>query len=112
MRVSIDVSGSRPDDRLKELGLAHFYFNTAVENYLATDPDDRDLETMLEIAPMQATALPPGTFDSYYNEKLAEDLPLDIRRPPRMNADDEAIDDLMRLASLVESGVESSTATS
>jgi hypothetical protein len=66
----------------------------------------RDLETMLEIAPMQVTALPAGTFDSYYNEKLAEDLPLDMRRPPRMNADDEAIADLIRLATLVEAGVE------
>ncbi|MCH7907151.1 MAG: GH3 auxin-responsive promoter family protein [Chloroflexi bacterium] len=64
----------------------------------------RDLETMLEIAPMQITALPPGTFDSYYNEKLAQKLPLDMRRPPRMNADDDSINDLMRLASTVEAG--------
>jgi hypothetical protein len=82
------------------------------ETLTGVDQFYRDLETMLEIAPMQVTALPPGTFDSYYNEKLAEDLPLDMRRPPRMNADDEAIDDLMRLASLVESAVESGATTS
>ncbi|MCH7907422.1 MAG: GH3 auxin-responsive promoter family protein [Chloroflexi bacterium] len=64
----------------------------------------RDLETMLEIAPMQVTTLPPGTFDLYYNEKLAQGQPLDLRRPPRMNADDGSIDDLMRLASTVEAG--------
>lgn len=58
----------------------------------------RDLESMLDVGPMLVTVVPSGTFDRYYTEKLETGEALERRRPARMNADDDEIADLLRLA--------------
>lgn len=58
-----------------------------------------DLETMLEIRPLKTTLLPVGTFDLYYEEKRRQGKDLGRSVPPRMNAYDDTIADLLRLAS-------------
>lgn len=63
------------------------------------DPFFKDLESMLEIRPLQVTSLAPGTFQRYYDEKRTAGLPLGQLRPPRINPSLEVIKDLLRLNS-------------
>jgi len=63
-----------------------------------TDPLYADLEGMLGIRPLRVTTLPPGTFDRYYETMRQAGEPLTRRRPPRMNANDDVIDMLLRAA--------------
>jgi len=57
-----------------------------------------DLDTMMDIRPLEVTMLRPGTFSDYYEEtkKLGMELPL--RKPPRMNAPDDVINKLVLLS--------------
>ena len=66
------------------------------ENLVRTDPLYADLEGMLGIRPLRATVLPPGTFDRYYEAMRLAEEPLTRRQPPRMNANDDVIDALLR----------------
>jgi len=50
-----------------------------------------DLDTMLEIHPLEVTALLPGTFKEYYVAAKERGAELHLRKPPRMNASDEVI---------------------
>jgi len=66
------------------------------ESLVRTDPLYADLEGMLGIRPLRATVLPPGTFDRYYEAMQLAGAPLTRRQPPRMNANDDVIDALLR----------------
>lgn len=68
------------------------------ENLKALNPFYGDLETMLEIRPLRVTLLQPGTFGAYSLERQAAGADLAHLKPPRMNADDRVLGDLLRLA--------------
>ncbi len=57
---------------------------------------------MLEIRPLRMTLVPPGTFDGYYDEKQRQGEDLGRSLPPKMNAFDDAIADLLRIAGEIE----------
>jgi len=67
------------------------------EKLKKVDPFYSDAQTMLEIHPMQVTLLSPGTFDRFYNVRQEAGLELGQRKPPRMNATDEDIKELVSL---------------
>jgi hypothetical protein len=62
---------------------------------MKADPGYHDLAAMMEIRPLQITALRPGTFQSYYRDMEQRGRQLALRRPPRMNASDDIIAGLM-----------------
>jgi hypothetical protein len=68
------------------------------QNLKALNPFYADLETMLERRPLRVTLLRPGTFGAYYLERQAAGADLAHLKPPRMNAGDAIIGDLLRLA--------------
>ena len=62
---------------------------------MKTDPGYRDLSTMMEIKPLQVTVLPAGAFREFYRQRQGNGADLARSRPPRMNASDETISELM-----------------
>jgi len=64
-----------------------------------TDPGYRDLAVMMEIQPLEVTILRPGTFQDYYRERQENGSELAQRRPPRMSASDDIIQELINLGS-------------
>jgi hypothetical protein len=63
-----------------------------------TDPGYHDLTVMMEVLPLEVTVLRPGTFKDYYQESKESGLELPQRRPPRINASDDVIRELVSLA--------------
>ena len=63
------------------------------------DPGYRDLDLMMDIHPLEVTVLRPGTFRDYYMVKKESGAELHQRRPPRMNASDDIIRELVHLDS-------------
>jgi len=82
------------DNRLKPVEVA----STLHQELKKIDCFYSDLDTMMDIRPLEITLLRPGTFSDYYEEtrKLGMELPL--RKPSRMNASDDIIDELVRLS--------------
>ena len=68
----------------------------------ALDPGYRDLEQMMDIRPLKITPLQPGTFADYYTRKKMMGSELMQRKPPRMNAPDDTIRELLFLSSARE----------
>jgi len=66
------------------------------------DPGYRDLEQMMGIQPLKVTTLHPGTFSDYYTRKKMSGAELMQRKPPRMNAPDEIITELLYLSNARE----------
>ena len=58
-----------------------------------------DLDSMMDIHPLEVTLLRPGTFADYYREKTEAGSELSQRKPPRINAPDDAISELVRISS-------------
>ncbi len=58
-----------------------------------------DLNSMMDIHPLEVTLLRPGTFTDYYTEKMGAGAELSRRKPPRINAPDDVIKELVRLSS-------------
>ena len=58
-----------------------------------------DLDSMMDIRPLEVTLLRPGTFRDYYREKKEAGAELSQRRPARMNVSDNVIRKLVRLSS-------------
>ena len=56
-----------------------------------------DLGSMMDIHPLEVTKLRPGTFKDYYAKKAGAEL--HERKPPRMNASDDVIGELLSLDS-------------
>ena len=76
---------------------------TTLQNELAhLDPGYRDLEQMMDIQPLKVTLLHPGTFSDYYTQKKMSGAELLQRKPPRMNAPDFIIRELLCLSSARE----------
>jgi hypothetical protein len=69
---------------------------TLDQSLTAKDPFYNDLQRMLDIFPLQVTCLSEGAFERYYDIQRDRGLPLTERRPPRMNAPDSSIEDLLR----------------
>ncbi|HEY40726.1 MAG TPA: GH3 auxin-responsive promoter family protein, partial [Dehalococcoidia bacterium] len=69
---------------------------TALQQELVKlDPGYRDLEQMMGIRPLEITLLRSGTFSDYYARKKTMGVELLQRKPPRVNALDEIIRELM-----------------
>jgi hypothetical protein len=67
-------------------------------NLKVLSPFYADLETMLDMRPLRVTVLRPGTFGAYYRVRQSAGADLAHLKPPRMNAGDAIISDLLRLA--------------
>jgi hypothetical protein len=78
------------------------------ENLKALNPFYADLESMLEVQPLQVTLLPPGTFQAYSMEKQAAGADLAHMKPAHMNPSDEIISALLRLGRQVAGSKETS----
>jgi hypothetical protein len=65
---------------------------------MKTDPGYHDLAVMMEVRPLEVTMLRSGTFKDFYTEKQKSGFELAQSRPPRMNASDEIIGELISLA--------------
>ena len=64
---------------------------------LSLDSFYRDLDSMMDIHPIEVTLLRPGTFKDYYEAKREAGFELPQRKPPRMNAPDDIINELICL---------------
>jgi hypothetical protein len=62
-----------------------------------TDPGYHDLVAMMEIRPLEVTTLLTGTFKNYYDVRQQNGLALAQRRPPKVNASDDTIVELLGL---------------
>jgi len=58
-----------------------------------------DLNSMMDIHPLEVTLLRPGTFRDYYEEKKKAGAELSQRKPPRVNAPDQIIREILYLSS-------------
>jgi hypothetical protein len=67
------------------------------ENLKELNPLYGDVEVMLGTKPLRVTVLCPGAFQAYYRERQAEGADLSHLKPPRMNAPDNIIANLLRL---------------
>ena len=61
------------------------------------DPFYNDLDSMMDIHPLKVTLLRPETFKDYYAKKRETGVELFQRKPPRMNAPDDVIEELVHL---------------
>ena len=61
---------------------------------LKADPGYRDLDEMIDIQPLEVTALPHGAFADYYQRRKENNFDLARRQPPRVNPPDEVINEL------------------
>jgi hypothetical protein len=59
------------------------------------DPGYHDLAAMMEIRPLEVTALGSGTFRDYYDEKQKNGSALGQRKPPRVNPSNTVIAELL-----------------
>jgi hypothetical protein len=57
-----------------------------------------DLDEMMGIQPLEVIGLRPGTFNDYYAKKREAGEELFQRKPPRMNAPDEVIEELVQIS--------------
>ena len=62
---------------------------------MKTDPGYHDLAVMMDMEPLEVTVLPHGTFKRYYRQRKESGSELAQRKPPRMNASDEIIEELI-----------------
>lgn len=62
------------------------------------NPFYADLERLIEVRPLHATLLLPGTFQRFMQERQAAGADLAHLKPPHMNASDAVIADLRRLS--------------
>jgi hypothetical protein len=53
-----------------------------------------DMETMLDLKPVEVTLLPQGAFLGYVSQRQAEGAPLGYLRPPHVNPSDEVLSQL------------------
>jgi hypothetical protein len=60
---------------------------------IKTDPGYHDLDALMEIHPLEVTLLPYGAFKRYYARRQSG-MELAQRRPPRVNASDDIVDEL------------------
>lgn len=65
------------------------------DELMKTDPGYHDLITLMETQPLEVTAIRRGTFKRYYDSKKANGAELAQRRPPRMNPNDEVLEELL-----------------
>jgi len=61
-----------------------------------------DLDAMMDIQPIEVIMLQPGTFGSYYTKSQNSGVELSQRQPPRINAPNEVIDNLIRISKNLE----------
>jgi len=66
---------------------------------MKTDPGYHDLSAMMEIHPLEVTLLRNGTFGEYYRERQLSGAGLAQSRPPKVNASDDVIQELISLGS-------------
>jgi hypothetical protein len=95
--VRKEISGGKPELHLYiELSEGYRQVDLApvIHRELAkTDPGYHDLAALMEIQPLEVTLLPRGAFKHYYARRQSG-TELAQRRPPRLNASDEIIEEL------------------
>jgi hypothetical protein len=64
-----------------------------------TDPGYHDLAAMMEVHPLEVTVLGQGTFREYYRERQLSGAELAQSRPPKVNASDDVVKELLNLGS-------------
>ena len=64
----------------------------------AIDQDYSNVETMLGIKPLKITVIPSGSFQQYYEQRKKEGADLAHLKPPHMNAPDNIIQSLLKIA--------------
>jgi len=89
LRIYLELKADAPEDEVQA---------RVDQNLKEMSPFYADLETMLDMHPLRVTLLRPGTFTAYYRERQAAGADLAHLKPPRMNAADPIIGDLLRLA--------------
>ena len=65
--------------------------NLLHEQLQRTDPFYKEAVSELEVHPLRATLLTPGSFQRYYNEKRKAGADLAHLKPPHMSASDDAV---------------------
>lgn len=65
------------------------------DELVKTDPGYRDLANMMDINPLEVTILPSGAFNNFYCRRQENGAELAQSRPPRVNAPDNVINELM-----------------
>ena len=90
LHLYIELHEERDNEEIKSI-LQH--------ELTVADPGYHDLAKMMEIHPLEVTLLPRGAFSEYYRIKKESGAELTQRRPPRMNAPDYIIRDLLRQSS-------------
>ncbi len=68
------------------------------EQLRIVDKDYRDLYDLLKLQPVRVTALSPGTFQRYYDQKRKEGADLAHLKPPHVNAPEATIQQLLQLS--------------
>lgn len=71
---------------------------TLHDSLVACAPFYKDLDKMLEMNPLRTVTLSPDTFRRLAQEKRKKGLPPEFQRPPRTNASDGDVTDLLRLS--------------
>lgn len=61
-----------------------------------------DLDSMMDIKPIEVIALHPGTFDDYTAKRQASGAELSQLKPPKMNASDKEIEELKTLSNKLD----------
>ena len=70
------------------------------DSLVVVNTEYEDLESMLEIDPLNITLLSKGTFERYYLEKQAEGVDLAYLKPPHMNPRDAMVETLLKLSNV------------
>ncbi len=86
LHLYVELTNGSPADGLA--ALVH-------DELTKADPGYHDLAAMMEIRPLEVTPLRPGTFKDYYDEKQKSGSALAQRKPPRVNASDVTIAELL-----------------
>jgi hypothetical protein len=94
-----EVSGDRPSLHL------YLEFNNGFrpeqlalvvhEELMRSDPGYHDLASMMEVEPLKVTLLPAGAFRDFYSRRQGNGADLAQSRPPRVNASDDIISELL-----------------
>ena len=89
LHLYVEVNGGR--DEADVVSSVH-------KNLKALDPAYGDLESMLGIIPLRVSLLDPGTFQSYYQERLRRGESAEQSRLSHMSPPSEALRDLLRMS--------------
>jgi len=89
VRLYIELKEEFSGEKLEEL--IHQQLKNLNQDY-------NNLETMIELRPVRITVIPSGSFQRYYQEMKENGADLAHLKPPHMNAADDIIKSLLKIA--------------